>query len=70
MRFEQKLTDERLLEHIRRFVYRNGHAPTMREMAGELGVCESTVRAHLHRLGRKGIVEFRPYVARGVRILG
>lgn len=66
----RKFADEELLGHIGEFVKRNGYPPTMREMADELGVHETTVRNGLLRLADEGRVELVPRTTRGVRILG
>lgn len=66
----RKFPDERVLGCILGFSYVRGYMPTMREVAEALGVAETTVRNALHRLAEDGVIEFRPYVARGVRLLG
>jgi repressor LexA len=59
----------RVLELIRDFRASSGYSPTLREIAGELGVSSvATVAEHIAALEAKGLVRRRPDRARSVRL--
>ena len=60
---------ERIVAYIRRYVERNGHAPTQRQIADAVGVNESTVRWHLDVLEREGRVVREFKRARSVEVV-
>lgn len=60
---------QRVLSTVRRGIEAGG-APTLRELADELGVSQNGARDHLLALARKGVVRVDPYAGRGVSLLG
>lgn len=60
-----------VLEIIRRHLARNGHSPTVREIAHELGVRSTcTVQKHLEALQRKGMIVKSRYGYRSIELQG
>jgi repressor LexA len=57
-----------VLEALRRLHDRHGFAPSLREVAGEVGLASvSSVHAHVVKLTERGLVERRPGQPRTVR---
>lgn len=66
------LTDRqrRVLEFIKSYQEENGYPPTMREIAGVLGISSTNgVNDHLVALSKKGYLRTREGVARGIHLL-
>jgi repressor LexA len=60
-----------VLEALRRLHDRHGFAPSLREVAGEVGLASvSSVHAHVVKLTERGLVERRPGQPRTVRRVG
>lgn len=59
----------RVLEFIRAYVERHGLPPTVREIASGLGFKSTNAAySHIKRLRRKGLVDYVPGTARGIRL--
>lgn len=54
---EGKQTERDVIDCIRRYIASHGYAPTIREIAGEVGKSYSTTRWYLNNLHDKGILE-------------
>lgn len=67
-----RLTDRQrtVLEKIRAFWEEHGASPTLRELAGALGLDPKSVAQHLDRLERKGFISRRPRESRNIRLEG
>lgn len=66
------LTDQqrRLLAAIRGYLREHGHAPTLRELAAQLGYrAHTSISAQLDALERKRAIARRPGIARSIRLL-
>jgi len=62
---------QRLLEYIEAYCDREGHAPTIREMAAGAGISStSVVQYHLDALIKLGYLERDPNTIRGIRTNG
>ena len=62
---------QRLLEYIEAYCDREGHAPTIREMAAGAGISStSVVQYHLDALIKLGYLEGDPNTIRGIRTNG
>jgi repressor LexA len=59
-----------VLERIRAFFEERGVSPTLRELAGALGLDPKSVAQHLDRLERKGFISRRPRESRNIRLEG
>jgi len=58
---------QQVLAALERLHERDGFAPSLRELAAEVGVASaSTVLHHVRVLERRGVVERRPHAARTV----
>lgn len=58
-----------IVDFIRDYESRDGVPPTMDEIAGAMGLNKKTVYEHLQRLKIRGVVTWRRYEARSIRIL-
>lgn len=59
-----------ILDLIRQWLREEGVPPTIAEIGDALGLRSSNaVRGHLQALARKGLIELRPSLARGIRLL-
>ena len=68
----ETLTDrqQEVLDKIREHIKRNGLPPSRSELAGSLGFAHaSAVKHHLHALEKKGWIEVKPKVYRGIYLL-
>jgi SOS-response transcriptional repressor LexA len=66
----EKVERKKVLDSIRLFVKREGYAPTVRELAADLGCGHSTVQEALLDLARGGEIRRAPGVARGIVVRG
>jgi len=58
------------LRFLRAYASTNGRPPTQREMCRHMRVASmNAVRAHLLGLAKRGLIEWQPDVARGVRVV-
>lgn len=61
---------EQVIDFIRSYSKDHGYPPTQSEIAKAIGVNSSNAaRLHLLALERKGLIEFKPYISRGIRVL-
>lgn len=59
-----------VLDAIRAFVKRTGYAPTVRDLATELGCGHSTIQKAIVELANGGKIKRTPGVARGIIVNG
>ena len=59
-----------VLDAIRAFVKRTGYAPTVRDLATELGRGHSTIQKAILDLAKDGKINRTPGVARGITVKG
>lgn len=59
-----------VLDAIRGFVKRTGYAPTVRDLAKELGCGHSTIQKAIVQLANGGKITRTPGVARGITVKG
>ena len=59
----------RVVEFIRRFRAKRGYAPTLDEIASQLGVTKATVQSYLRTLAAKGVVRRRRYEHRSLEVV-
>lgn len=60
-----------LLDFVRAYTKARGRPPTQREIGRRLRIRSTNgVRDHLLALAKKGLIEWEPNVARGIRVLG
>ncbi len=67
------LTDRQrqVLDFIRRAIRADGFPPTVRDIAGHLGIISlNAIRRHLQALEKKGFIVVEPGKSRGIRIVG
>lgn len=57
-----------IVTYIYRYRKRNGLAPTLAEIAGELGISKVTVHEHISQLEKKGALEKEPFMSRSTRL--
>lgn len=63
-------THERIIVAINELTHEFGYPPTVREIGDRVGLkSSSTVKGHLDRLKRKGLVDFEYKKPRTVRIV-
>lgn len=61
---------KQILEYLSSYINKNGHAPTLVEIAKKLGVSSlATVHEHLQTLEKKGMIKRSSGIARGIEIL-
>ncbi len=59
-----------ILDFISQYIQRNGHSPTLAEIAQSLGVRSlATVHEHLESMQKKGVIKRRDGAVRGIEIL-
>lgn len=58
-----------LYDYIKQYQSDNGYPPTLREMATHHGVNIKTISDRLRALKMKGYAEYRPKVARGLKLI-
>lgn len=58
----------RVLRAIVEYRDERGCSPTIREIAGALGIAPSTVSGHVNRLARRGLLTIEPRRPRGVDV--
>lgn len=65
-----KLTDRQIevAEIIEQYDQRHGYAPSVRDIAVQLGISPNGVQHHLEALERKGAISRRPGMARSLRV--
>lgn len=59
-----------VLRLIRQHIDRLGYPPSLRELAGELGINPTGVAGHLASLERKGAIRRSAGVARAIMLIG
>jgi hypothetical protein len=59
-----------VMDAIRAFVKRTGYAPTVRDLATELGRGHSTIQKAILELAKDGKINRTPGVARGITVKG
>ncbi len=64
----QYARDRQVIEAIIRHTDYRGYAPTMRELAAEVGVSLTRIAQIVKRLFDKGIVHYRPRTARTIAV--
>jgi hypothetical protein len=64
------ITTGEVLDAIRAFVKRTGYAPTVRDLATELGRGHSTIQKAMLELAKDGKITRTPGVARGIIVNG
>jgi repressor LexA len=57
-----------IVKFIYRYRKRNGLAPTLAEIAAELGISKVTVHEHISQLEKKGALEKEPYLSRSTKL--
>ncbi len=57
-----------IITYIWKYRKRNGLAPTLAEIAGNLGISKVTVHEHIAQLERKGALEKEPFLSRSTRL--
>ena len=57
-----------IVKYIHRYRKRNGLAPTLAEIAVELGISKVTVHEHIAQLEKKGALEKEPFMSRSTRL--
>jgi len=57
-----------IVKYIYRYRKRNGLAPTLAEIAAELGISKVTVHEHVSQLEKKGALEKEPFLSRSTRL--
>ncbi|RMG18992.1 MAG: transcriptional repressor LexA [Planctomycetota bacterium] len=57
-----------IVKFIWKYRKRNGLAPTLAEIAGELGISKVTVHEHIAQLEKKGALEKEPFLSRSTRL--
>lgn len=57
-----------IVKFIYRYRKRNGLAPTLAEIANELGISKVTVHEHISQLERKGALEKEPFLSRSTKL--
>ncbi len=57
-----------IVKYIYKYRKRNGLAPTLAEIAGELGISKVTVHEHIAQLEKKGALEKEPFLSRSTRL--
>ncbi len=63
-------TQERLLNHIKRYIERESIPPTIRELTEIMKYrSETAVVEALHSLERKGFIKRTPNISRGLKVL-
>ena len=61
---------KQILEYLNNYIDKNGHAPTLVEIAKKLGVRSlATVHEHLQTLEKKGLIKRIGGVSRGIELL-
>ena len=61
---------KQILEYLNNYIYKNGHAPTLVEIAKKLGVRSlATVHEHLQTLEKKGLIKRIGGISRGIELL-
>lgn len=61
---------KQILEYLNNYIDKNGHAPTLVEIAKKLGVRSlATVHEHLQTLEKKGLIKRSGGIARGIELL-
>jgi repressor LexA len=58
-----------ILAFVRRFMDRNGYAPTVEEIAEHYGLWRNGCQQHLELIAKKGHLRRAPNVARGLVLL-
>lgn len=61
---------EKVYDYIVDYIIKNGYAPSMREIAANLGIVVSTARAALVQLQIDGKIYCRPGSPRAIRVFG
>lgn len=59
---------EKVYDYIVDYIIKNGYAPSMREIAADLGIVVSTARAALVQLQIDGKIYCRPGSPRAIRV--
>jgi repressor LexA len=57
-----------IVKYIWKYRKRNGLAPTLAEIAAELGISKVTVHEHISQLEKKGALEKEPFLSRSTRL--
>jgi len=57
-----------IVKYIWKYRKRNGLAPTLAEIAAELGISKVTVHEHIAQLEQKGALEKEPFLSRSTRL--
>lgn len=57
-----------IVKYIWKYRKRNGLAPTLAEIASELGISKVTVHEHIAQLEKKGALEKEPFLSRSTRL--
>jgi repressor LexA len=57
-----------IIKYIWRYRKRRGLAPTLAEIASELGISKVTVHEHIAQLEKKGALEKEPFLSRSTRL--
>jgi repressor LexA len=61
---------KQILDFIAQFIQRNGHSPTLQDIADAIGVSSlATVHEHLETMEKKGVIKRRDGAVRGIEIL-
>ena len=63
------LSQQKVLDTIRRHIEKNGFPPTSREMGKELGITATSVFEQLDRLEKKGFIKRQRKAARSIEII-
>ena len=66
----EEIATGEVLDAIRAFVKRTGYAPTVRDLATELGRGHSTIQKAILNLARDGKINRTPGVARSITVNG
>lgn len=61
---------DKVYDYIVDYIIKNGYAPSMREIAADLGIVASTVHVYLTQLEIDGKIYCRPGSPRAIRVNG
>jgi len=59
---------QEVFQFIERFAKEHSSPPTIREIAESFGINPNAARSHLQSLSQKGVIDYTPNIARGIRI--
>ena len=60
---------QRLFEYLKKAIHRSGHAPSLREAAGDLGISHAAVAQGLKTLEQKGVLKRQGRYSRTIHLI-